>query len=458
MISLINSLKRKRATEVSNKKTIFIKNITEKLDAVSPTMCLAKWTQSTTYLNTGHTHSCHHPSVHRIPTEGLAEHPEWIHNTPYKQSIRQQMLDGERPRECDYCWRVEDLENEHASDRFMKSSAPWSLPYYDEIVASGTGANFAPRTFEVSFETTCNFACAYCMPEISSKIYGEIQAHGPYELFTKKLHMIREDRSTTKLDLTVPGDNVYIDAFWKSIPTWWDTLHTFRITGGEPLLSKHTWLMMDYVEKNANKELTFAVNTNLGVPDVKIDQLIERVNQIAPNLKRFEVYTSVEATGPQAEYIRYGMDYPKFMANAERVLAESEANLILMTTINALSYSTFKDSILAFLELRKKYQWRVGLSFNFLRNPECLDVRILPTELKASFNADLRQLMTHTLLNDFEVMAIERFIDYMMVEQDPFTKENNQKDLVLYARELDKRRGLDFPNTFPELHKLLPTV
>jgi len=443
---------------VSNKKTIFIKNVTEKLDAISPTMCLAKWTQSTTYLNTGHTHSCHHPSVHKIPTEGLAEHPEWIHNTPYKQGIRQQMLNGERPRECDYCWRVEDLETEHASDRFMKSAAPWSMEHYDEIVKSGVGENFAPRTFEVSFETTCNFACAYCMPEVSSKIYGEIQAHGPYELFTKKLHMIREDRSTTKLDLTVPGDNAYIDAFWKSIPGWWNTLHTFRITGGEPLLSKHTWLMMDYVEQHSNKELTFAVNTNLGVPDQKIDLLIKRVNEIAPNLKRFEVYTSVEATGQQAEYIRFGMEYEKFMANCKRVLEESQASLILMTTINALSYSTFTDSIMAFLELRKQYPHRVNLSFNFLRNPECMDVRILPIELKTAFNESLRQLMTHQLLNDFEVMSIERFIDYMMVEQDAVMKLNNQKDLVLYTRELDRRRGLDFPNTFPVLHSLLPIV
>jgi pyruvate-formate lyase-activating enzyme len=458
MISLINALKRKRATDMSNKKTIFIKNVTEKLDAVSPTMCLAKWTQSTTYLNTGHTHSCHHPSVHRIPTEGLLDNPEWIHNTPYKQKIRQQMLDGERPRECDYCWRVEDLETEHASDRFMKSAAHWSMNHYDEIVASGTGANFAPRTFEVSFETTCNFACAYCMPEISSKIYGEIQAHGPYQLHTKQLNAIREDRSTTKLDLTTPGDNVYIDAFWKAIPGWWNTLDTFRITGGEPLLSKHTWLMMDYVEANANKELTFAVNTNLGVPDQKIDLLIERVNQIAPNLKRFEVYTSVEATGKQAEYIRFGMEYDKFMANAERVLMESKANLILMTTINALSYSTFTDSIKAFLDLRKMFPNRVGLSFNFLRNPECMDVRVLPVELKTEFTAGLRELTTHPLLNDYEVMAIERFIDYMLVEQDPEQKLNNQKDLVLYARELDRRRNLDFPNTFPVLHSLLPTV
>jgi organic radical activating enzyme len=443
---------------MSSKKTIFIKNITEKLDAVSPSMCLAKWTQTTTYLNTGHTHSCHHPSVHKIPTEGLDEHPEWIHNTPYKQQIRQQMLDGIRPPECDYCWRIEDLPGDHASDRMLKSAAHWSADHYDQIVKSGTGPNFAPTMLEVSFETTCNFACSYCLPEVSSKIYGEIQAHGPYQLFSRTIHTIREDRSTTKLDLNTPGDNVYIDAFWKAIPQWWSTLDTFRITGGEPLLSKHTWGMMDFVEANANKDLTFAINTNLGVPDQKIDQLIKRVNEIEPNLRRFTVYTSVEATGKQAEYIRYGMDYPKFMANVSRVLDETNADLALMTTINILSYSTFTEAIHQFLALRARYPNRVNLSFNYLRHPECLDMRNLPEVLKQKWAAELYQLMEHPFINQYETMSISRVIDYMLSSVEPAILEVNQKDLVMYARELDKRRGLDFPGTFPDLFALLPGV
>ena len=68
--------------------------------------------------------------------------------------------------------------------------------------------------------------------------------------------------------------NSYIDAFWKILPQWWPTLNTFRITGGEPLLSKHTWSMFDFVDQHANKNLNFAVNSNLSVPDDKIDLFI----------------------------------------------------------------------------------------------------------------------------------------------------------------------------------------
>jgi hypothetical protein len=49
-------------------------------------------------------------------------------------------------------------------------------------------------------------------------------------------------------------------------------------------------------------------------------------------------------------------------------------------------------------------------------------------------------------------------IEMLVGEQPAELKETNQKDLVLYTRELDRRRGLDFPGTFPELHALLPIV
>ena len=38
----------------------------KQLDSVGKGMCLAKWTQVTLQLQTGHNHSCHHPRTHKI--------------------------------------------------------------------------------------------------------------------------------------------------------------------------------------------------------------------------------------------------------------------------------------------------------------------------------------------------------------------------------------------------------
>ena len=59
-------------------------------------------------------------------------------------------------------------------------------------------------------------------------------------------------------------------------------LHTFRMTGGEPLLSKDVWKVLDYIETtdDPNRMLKLSINTNLGAEDRLIDKLIKKINRI----------------------------------------------------------------------------------------------------------------------------------------------------------------------------------
>ena len=99
--------------------------VKKELDAVGCGFCLAKWTQVTMHLGSGITHSCHHVGAHKIPLDELAVNPSALHNTNFKKEIRKEMLAGNRPAECDYCWRIEDNTN-NFSDRITKSSEKWS--------------------------------------------------------------------------------------------------------------------------------------------------------------------------------------------------------------------------------------------------------------------------------------------------------------------------------------------
>ena len=96
-----------------------------KLDNVGCGFCLAKWTQVTIHLGSGLTHSCHHVKAHPIDLNELAENPGALHNTGFKKNVRKQMLNNERPNECDYCWRIEDNTG-MTSDRVFKSRDPFS--------------------------------------------------------------------------------------------------------------------------------------------------------------------------------------------------------------------------------------------------------------------------------------------------------------------------------------------
>ena len=58
------------------------------LDKISPSMCLAKWKQVTLHLQTGYTHSCHHPVPHKIPLEEIQIDPSALHNTKFKKKAK----------------------------------------------------------------------------------------------------------------------------------------------------------------------------------------------------------------------------------------------------------------------------------------------------------------------------------------------------------------------------------
>ena len=62
----------------------------DKLNNVGCGFCLAKWTQVTMHLHNGMTHSCHHPTTHKIPLQEIKNNPTALHNTNFKKKIRKE--------------------------------------------------------------------------------------------------------------------------------------------------------------------------------------------------------------------------------------------------------------------------------------------------------------------------------------------------------------------------------
>ena len=101
----------------NEQKIIILKNKRDIINSVSSSFCTAKWLQTTLYLQNGYNHSCHHPSPHKIPIDEVLADPAALHNSQHKKKQRELMLVGQRPTECDYCWKIEDLDKDYFSDR-----------------------------------------------------------------------------------------------------------------------------------------------------------------------------------------------------------------------------------------------------------------------------------------------------------------------------------------------------
>jgi len=447
----------------------FVIEQSKKVNAVSPTFCAAKWLQSTILLYNGETHSCHHPSRHKISLDDIKDNPKGIHNTTIKIHARKEMLEGVQTAECDYCWKIENLNKDYISDRIYKSTYSWSLPYIKDIVDSGIGKDINPTYVEVAFDSTCNFKCIYCSPVSSSKWQEEVEMHGPIKLGKYELHDINWLKETKQLPIPNREHNPYIDAFWKWWPELYPTLHTFRVTGGEPLLSKHLWGIFDYIKEHPNKNLILAVNTNLNAPDKLVDKLISSINEISDNINYVDVYTSLESTGAHAEYTRFGMNYEEFLNNCIKVLdnTPSKTRLHFMTTINVLSAPTLLNFLNLIKTLRKTYRtekhnYRVRTHLSYLRWPKCLQISLLSNNDKEKYSKEWinfvkENKLTKTKNEDEtfyleEVDQLERLIDYMQN-----TKEEAcvYDEFRSYITQCDFRRDVDFIETFPELAYLM---
>jgi hypothetical protein len=435
--------------------------------------CLAKWTQVTMHLHNGTTHSCHHPKPHKIPLDEILTNPTALHNTNFKKQIRKEMLEDKRPEECDYCWNIENASYAF-SDRTLKSAEPWSAPYFEDILKSGWKKNYNPKYVEVSFSNTCNFKCSYCGPQYSSKWMEEINTHGPYKTSTNY-----NDIEWFKKEDTMPylasEKNPYVDAFWKWWPEMYQDLHTFRITGGEPLLNKDTFKILDYIinTPTPNKKLSLCINSNLGIPKKLFDEFVKKIEIILDQelVHEFIIFTSCDTWGPQAEYIRNGFEYKLFKERVDFLLDKFKPLTIdIMSTYNALSVPNYKYLIEDVAELKRRHHnpsryWGSSLLLDssYLRFPEHQTVKILDESWVSAIDEQAKlvdfyeQVRTGVVdghgFTDIEINKILRIKDWFTSSEGNKMINTNRKDFYKFITEHDIRRNTNFCKTFPELEE-----
>ena len=442
----------------------------KELDAQGCGFCLAKWTQVTIHLQMGHTHSCHHPTTHKINESEIKRNPSALHNTRFKKRIRKEMLEGERPEECHYCWDVEDASPQF-SDRVFKSAESWSLPHMQEIKDLGWRGDFNPKYVEVAFSNACNFKCSYCGPSFSSAWMQEVKAEGAYPTLGK-FNDLEGLIGEGKVPILHTEHNPYVEAFWRWWPDLYRDLHTFRITGGEPLMSKDTWGVLDYIinEPNPNKKLRLAINSNLGIPDKLVDRLIEKIQAIEDKelVEEFIIFTSVDAYGEQAEYIRNGLKWEQFDKNVNKILSSCKrVSITVMSTFNALSVPTYHKLIDYIYDLKMKYTssdryWNsaVFLDTSYLRYPKHQTVKILPEKWAIEIKNCARHMdylgipkfeHMHVGYSDVEIQKVKRTYDWMLTDRNEEELLKQRRDFGVFFKEHDRRRETDFKKVYPEL-------
>ena len=411
--------------------------------------CQLKWNHSTVFLTMATTASCHR--VTHDPYE-FKDNKMNFHNIRSKLKARAKMLNGEWPgRGCEHCKSTEDAGGH--SDR-MSHLNMHGVTAPKELSNDLNAVNVTPTQLEIYFSNTCNLKCLYCNSKFSSTIDNENRINGEFlggilNQFGKHVQIpgkieinpnIKED--TDKLFVWLE-ENIH-------------ELNKLMILGGEPFLQKETERMVELLEKTSNPNLTLVVFSNLTVDPARVQKWLARMWNLVEHgkLDNLQVVGSLDCWGPQAEYVRNGLDLNKYVDNMEFILDKTKITASINSAMMALTIPTLPDLIVQmnkWSKVREVY-WsgmKAGDAGRPYLNPTIFGKDIIPLGIDKAIevyetNGDA---IKEAQLNNLKGIRTE------CANTEPDLLQ--QKLLKLYIKELDRRRNTDYTKLFPTIDKLL---
>jgi hypothetical protein len=235
----------------------------------------------------------------------------------------------------------------------------------------------------------------------------------------------------------------------------------FRITGGEPLLSRGTFKVLDWIRDNPLPHLELSVNSNMGVGEELVERFSNSVRELLEHgkIKSFMLQTSIDTYGAQAEYIRTGLKFGLFERNLTTFLETvPKASVAFMSTFNNLSVVGYRRFLDWVLEFRRKYENRhrqVWLDIPHLVEPRHQAAWILTEdyqdrmrELISSMEA---QAGEKAGIRTAEVDKMRRILAWMQEPRPAELLRQARRDFHLFFSEADRRRKTAFLEAFPEM-------
>ena len=302
--------------------------------------CQLKWNHSTVFLTMATTASCHR--VTHDPYE-FKDNKMNFHNIKSKLEARSKMLKGEWPgRGCEHCKSTEDSGGH--SDR-MSHLNMQGVTAPKELSNDLRAVDVTPTQLEIYFGNTCNLKCLYCNSKFSSTIDNENRIHGQFDY---------GDQMKTGKNVHLPGKieiNPNIKEDTDKLYAWLEEhiheLNKVMILGGEPFLQKETERMVELLERTSNPNLSLVVFSNLTVDPARVQKWLARMWKLVEQgkLDNLQVVGSLDCWGPQAEYVRNGLDLKKYINNMEFILNKTKITASVNSAMMALTIPTLPDLI-----------------------------------------------------------------------------------------------------------------
>ena len=375
---------------------------------------------------------------------------EEIWNNDNMRRIRQQVLHGERPAECEPCFVLEDQGVESLRQRHIAGVIPESRITLYPHALNGMDSNFKMPfefpTMEIKLNNLCNLKCRMCHPMDSTSWNDWKEVEEFY---------IKENNFMVKAieDLNLMR-KPYLDKFDDN-PNWWISLEKllpyFRrveFAGGEPLMDPQHYRILDMLKPYGHQiEIKYATNgTTLGISKGRT------IYDYWPHFKSVAVNISIDGIDDVYNYIRGNGDWNQVVENIKAIQKISNVSRIVgAVAVQVSNVLTLDEMIAHFLD-------ELGIVFytNIVKYPNVLSVQVLLPHLKILAVQRLNAVKDHVprfkhvkenpILLDLTIKQIDGIINYINATD----QSDKWEDCVEFNRRLDKTRNQSFTDVTPE--------
>jgi radical SAM protein with 4Fe4S-binding SPASM domain len=393
----------------------------------SKTFCIYPWIHIHAY-PTGEAYPCCHAEMQpgvigNCRTQTLEE----IWRGEPLQQLRNDMLNEREHPACTRCYEQEKSgffsgrksANKHHGHHVKKlESNLFELTYWD-----------------IRFSNLCNLRCRSCGHIFSSQWYQDQArlAGGDW----RDRNTVLNYAGRTETDM------------WSQLEPHLDYVEQIYFAGGEPLLMEEHYRILDELERRGRFDVRLIYNTNFTHTDLKGRSVFDY-------WKKFQsvaVGASLDAMGPQAEYIRKGTEWAQVVKNRQEMLKTCpEVDFYISPTLsimNALHLPQFHRAWVQQGLIRPQ-----DLNVNILQDPVHYRIDIAPADykvhLESVYQSHIEWLKTVGDPLGRATQGFESAVKFM-------TSTDNTRHIETFwrrTRELDQIRNENVLDVLPELQAL----
>jgi sulfatase maturation enzyme AslB (radical SAM superfamily) len=398
---------------------------------MSNTFCPLLFQHLATHPHGGVTHCC--VADHRDSLSSSRDgdrfynlNSDTVHDTMNSESYKKarlEVLDGKQPKACTRCYVEESKGMNSKRIEEIKNYPDYTVSVARELTDStGYMKDVQLEFVELRLGNTCNLKCRTCNPASSSMWRND------YDALQSKTTFTLTDYNTLS-GFRWPER----EGFWDDLLKHCDTVKTFYINGGEPMLIKQHFAFLERLVELGKTDIKLWYNINMTLMDEKVIELWHKFDHV-------KISCSIDDLGERNHYIRYPTTWEVVEKNFKRIANEG-FEIDVTQTVSWMNYSTLGDF---YNQFHKKYgSW---VHHNYVYDPYFLSPAVLPKTMRDEIHKSFEGVFDEWKLKELKTM---------FDGPDNTEKWEQAKE---YTRNLDKIRKQDIEDYLPEFKGKITNV